>query len=227
MIIICGYGETGKSAGRYLSSINHDFVVVDLDERAFDGEEVTKVVGDATKEHVLDSSGITKAESLIVCTDDDSTNAFIILIAKDLNKELTILSAAEKLESVEKLYRAGADYVMPRLVLTGRMLSKYAIAPYVAEFMSHVALTKTVELAEIQLPTDSAFSNKTLRDARIREQTGATVIAIKRNEEYIPNPSGDVTLRDGDSLIVMGDATQLKRFSAAAGDKPLESPYME
>lgn len=45
---------------------------------------------------------------------------------------------------------------------------------------------------------------ETLEEARIREQTGATVIAVERGEECIASPEADFTLMAGDIVIAVG-----------------------
>lgn len=54
------------------------------------------------------------------------------------------------------------------------------------------------------LQTDDPIVNKTLKETNLRDQTGVTVMAIERNEEYIPSPEADFELRAGDILVTVG-----------------------
>lgn len=210
MIIICSFGTVGKKAAEFLTGSNREIMAIDINEKMFDNPLFQHVIGDAKKEEVLEKAGVEKASTLIACTESDATNAFIILSALDLNPGLTILARAEKLESVEKLYKAGADYVIPRTAIGGRMMAKHTISPYAIEFVSRIALAKDIEITEMLLPTGSKMANKKVGDSSIRRKTGATVVAIKRNNEILRNPNRDTMLKENDILIVIGSPEQIK-----------------
>ena len=73
-----------------------------------------------------------------------------------------------------------------------------------------------VELDEVKVPlgeaiiewtevdADSPIAGQTLVDANIRKRTGASVMAIQRGEETIPNPAPDTTITAGDLLVTLG-----------------------
>jgi CPA2 family monovalent cation:H+ antiporter-2 len=56
----------------------------------------------------------------------------------------------------------------------------------------------------IQLGPDSPAAGKTLRDLDIRKKTGATVIAIARNNEAVTNPGPDFALQADDIVVLLG-----------------------
>ncbi|MFC6731210.1 MULTISPECIES: cation:proton antiporter regulatory subunit [unclassified Haladaptatus] len=60
-----------------------------------------------------------------------------------------------------------------------------------------------------QVPADSPLSGKTLADTNIRAETGASVIAIQRGEETIPNPDPTATIEPGDYLVALGTREQV------------------
>ncbi|WP_276273265.1 cation:proton antiporter regulatory subunit [Haloarcula litorea] len=51
---------------------------------------------------------------------------------------------------------------------------------------------------------DSPVAGRTLSGAKLRQQTGVSVIAIQRGAETIPNPSPDDTIAAGDILVTLG-----------------------
>jgi len=55
---------------------------------------------------------------------------------------------------------------------------------------------------------------KTIRDLRLREQAGASVVAIYRNGKHISNPSPDTHLLLNDILIVIGDDEERNKAKA-------------
>ncbi len=60
------------------------------------------------------------------------------------------------------------------------------------------------------LPYQPSAANQTLRDLRLRAETGATIVAIYRDEESIPNPPAETRLQPGDVLLLMGDQDQVR-----------------
>ncbi len=213
MIIVCGFGAVGKKVAEFLTLSGRETLAIDVNEKMFENHMGKYIIGDAKKEEVLKNAGVENVSTLIVCTDSDEVNAFIILSALDLNPDLTILARAEKLESVEKLYKAGADYVIPRTTIGGRMMAKHAVFPYVIEFVSRIALAKDIEVTDLLLPPGSKIANKKIGDSSIRKKTGATIVAIKRNNEIIRNPNRDTMLKENDILIVIGSPEQIKILS--------------
>ena len=73
-----------------------------------------------------------------------------------------------------------------------------------------------VELDEVEVPLGEAFIEwheveseapvvgDTLGNANFRKRTGASVMAIQRGEETIPNPGPETTVRAGDVLVTLG-----------------------
>ncbi len=213
MIIICGFGTVGKKAAEFLTISGRETFAIDVNEKMFENYMGKYVIGDAKEEDVLKKADVEKASTLIACTNSDAANAFIILSALAINPDLTILTRAENLESVEKLYKAGADHVIPRTAIGSRMMVKHALSPYAAEFVSRIALAKDIEIADLLLPSGSKIANKKIGDSGIRKNTGATIVAIKRDNEIFQNPNKDTTLKENDILMVVGSTEQIKRLS--------------
>ena len=63
----------------------------------------------------------------------------------------------------------------------------------------------------IRLPATSAYVGKTLGETHCRTLTGASIVAIVRGEEVISSPSPDQVLLAGDTLIVIGTASGVRK----------------
>lgn len=57
----------------------------------------------------------------------------------------------------------------------------------------------------VNVSDDSSLVKKTIREARIREETGMWILAIKRGEKYI-RPKPDLEINAGDVIIAFGYA---------------------
>jgi len=56
------------------------------------------------------------------------------------------------------------------------------------------------------------IARKTIEDLRIRAKTGATVIAVCRQDKNIINPPPSFVFETGDAVLVIGETDQLKLF---------------
>jgi TrkA domain protein len=63
----------------------------------------------------------------------------------------------------------------------------------------------------IRVPSTSAYVGKTLGDTHCRTLTGASIVAIVRGEEVISAPGPDQILLAGDTLIVIGTSTGVRK----------------
>lgn len=57
-----------------------------------------------------------------------------------------------------------------------------------------------------------SVTGRTIEDLRIREKTGATVIAVCRHDRNIINPPPSFAFEEGDAVLVIGESAQIKRF---------------
>ena len=85
-----------------------------------------------------------------------------------------------------------------------------------------------VRLPEIQVPgkneTESGLLGHTIGDLGVRSETGASILAVVRGDEVIPNPGADLALEAGDAVGVLGTPEQRAAFRAIAGGNADDSP---
>jgi voltage-gated potassium channel len=220
-VIICGYGVIGKRVAHALRRHGISYIALDKKEDVFDKDTV-HIHGDATSEDILRKAGIDEAKTIVASTDDDITNAFITLLAKQLNKDITILASVEDIENIDKLDKAGADYVFS-MAKVGRFIARSAIEPFVAEFLDMVNLMEGVEIMPIGISDNSILTNKTIKKAKILRNTGANIIAIRRGKDTIYSPSEEEVIVPNDILLAIGNAEQIRAlFNLAEPEKSIE-----
>lgn len=81
---------------------------------------------------------------------------------------------------------------------------------------------KQLVMEWIKLTPDSPFVNKQIIKSRIRSHTGASVIAIMREDDVIVSPDVHLVLKAGDTVMVAGKIDQIRRFDAMAKGEALE-----
>ncbi|MFC7165420.1 cation:proton antiporter regulatory subunit [Halospeciosus flavus] len=64
----------------------------------------------------------------------------------------------------------------------------------------------------VEIDEESPYAGVTLAESNLREETGATVIAIQRGEETIPNPGPETTIEVDDYLVTLGTREEQNRL---------------
>ena len=214
--IVCGYGRNGRQAISKLKSYKKQVVVVEKFEgivKQLDEKGVLTIEGDATLDETLLRAGIMSANNLITALPSDADNLFVVLTAKQLNKECKVISRASKETSYSKLKIAGADNVIMPDKLGGSHMASLVVTPDVIEFVDRLTIEgeTTANLEEVAInDLPEKYLDKTILDLDLRKKTGCTVIGYRTpNKDYIINPEAEVKLEAGGNLIVLGRPEQI------------------
>ena len=214
--IVCGYGRNGRQAISKLKSYKKQIVVVEKYEgivKQLDEKGVLTIEGDATLDETLLRAGIMNADNLITALPSDADNLFVVLTAKQLNKDCKIISRASKETSYNKLKIAGADNVIMPDKLGGSHMASLVVTPDVIEFVDRLTIEgeTTANLEEVAInDLPEKYLDKTILDLDLRKKTGCTVIGYRTpSKEYIINPEAEVKLEAGGNLIVLGRPEQI------------------
>lgn len=211
-VILCGWGRVGQAIARHVAGADHDMVVVDISSERLPPAPALTVRGDATDDAVLRSAGIERAGVLVTALSADPENLYVTLTARSLCPDLFIVARAYADSSVDKLLQAGANRVVNPSNIGGARMAAFALQPHVAEFVDVVMHDGSLEfrLEEVPVPDGSPLDGRTLRDAHIRDRTGALVLAM-RNEtgSFMTNPGPEVKIHAGQILIAIGTGAQL------------------
>lgn len=114
-VIICGYGRLGHAILETLHGKNIQYVIVEKDPEKIDillKKDIIYIEGNATNDKVLDALGIERAKAFVATLPSDAENVFVVLSAREKNKNITIYSRASDPENVNKLKMAGANEVI-------------------------------------------------------------------------------------------------------------------
>lgn len=221
--IICGFGRMGSFVCEQLHARGIPFVVVE------DKVEVQdKIVqaghylspGDATEEDILLAASIKTARGLVSVLNSDASNVYVVLTARELNPELEIIARAAEESAQSRLMRAGATRVVSPYQIGGMRMVMGIVKPTVMDFlqvaMDHKKMD--VDLAEVRVAENSAYSGKKLIETDIRKQLNLIIIAVKKTDgKMVFNPGPDTVIHDNDTLIAMGKRKDLEVFEKEAG----------
>ena len=218
-VVLCGFGRNGMQAAEKLKAYKKPFVVIEKDKEIIEryGDEVLFIEGDANDDAILLEAGIERAQYLIAALPDDAANLFVVLSARQLKKDLFIISRASLVNSQKKLFLAGANKVIMPDKIGGDHMASLVVMPDLITFMDKLSMEgeNTTNLEEVAIED---FSNQieynSLRDLDLRNKTGCTIIGyISPDGKYTINPEADLKLQPKSKVIVLGRPEQIKKLN--------------
>lgn len=222
--IICGFSRTGRQIAKEFQAEDVLFVVIDSEMQSVQKAQMegyTAYQGDATLDETLLKVGIERATCIVAALPSDAENLYIVLSAKTLNSGIRAIARASTEEALQKLQRGGADEVISPYITGGKRMAAAALRPQVLDFVDGILTGADRQLYMEEFLLDPAFCpfvGQSLQKARLRSQSGALVLAIRRLDgTLIGGPTGDTVLMSGDRLIGMGTAEQLRSLNQILG----------
>ncbi len=220
--VVCGCGSTGSHVVSELLAIGERVVVIDLHEEALAHfeDKVVPVVGDATDDEVLERAGVRRAKGVIATLDDDKTNMFVVVSARQSAPKARIVAKAVLPSAVGKLKRAGADAVVSPNMIGGMRMASEMVRPHVVRFIDEMLRDRKVGLRieEATVGERGKLVGATLRGADLRSRTGALILAVRLpsgDVEHAPGP--DFRFAAGQTLIAIGTVEQIQALRALGG----------
>ncbi len=220
--VVCGFGRMGSALCESLASRNAEFVLIENDPdkiTAADDLGYLYIEGDAMNEEILEQAKLRDADGLATCITTDADNVFVTLIAREFNKDMTIIARAESQNTEAKLRRAGADRVICPPVISARKVTQMLLNPAVDELVDMAVTGEDIEVSKLRISELPGTAGKSLRDLDLRNRTGLMVVAIVRNDgtrDYSPAP--DTVFHEDDQCIVVGATGGVSRMLELFGE---------
>ncbi len=223
--IVCGAGETGQNVIADFRAQNVPFVVVDMREEKIQelhDQGLLAILGDPTHEAALKQARIERAIGLVSALSSDAENIYTVLTARFLNHSLFIVSRAIEPHAHEKLCMAGADRTVSPNQIGGRRMAAMMLRPTIFSFLDTVTSAGREELSleEVTLQDGSPLAGQLLSEARIPDQVGLNVLALRKggSEAMVFNPGSETRLAAGDAMVVLGSPEKVDRLRGLALD---------
>ncbi len=216
--IICGYGRVGRRVADEFRAAGVAYVVVDLNDEVIEQAREHGdlfVDGDAANDDDLRRAGLARAAGLVAASDSDADNTYIVLSARAARPDLQIVARASDEDAGKKLELAGADRVVLPYATAGRTMANLVLKPQVTEFLDAVmtATGPDLHLAEVEVHSTCPQAGRTIRDIRVRHETGAIIVALrKRDGSFDTTPEPDAVVEPGDVIVGVGTTDELRRL---------------
>jgi voltage-gated potassium channel len=217
--VVCGYGEMGRQVSKELHREGKTLVVLDIEAAAVEQAQddgLFALQGDAGLDSVLVQAGIERASGLVVATNDDASNLLVVLSARGFRSDLPIVARANLEEVRDKLLRSGATGVLFPQGVAGRRMAQMLLHPEISDFLEVITHDENLELIleNFTVSEGSGLENRSLKEARIREQTGASIVGLKREGVgVIPSLKSTMVMKAGDIVFALGTREQLDKLA--------------
>ncbi|MEW6162165.1 MAG: cation:proton antiporter [Nitrospirota bacterium] len=195
--------------------------------------------GDGTSREILYKLGIEKARLLVIAISDPASTRRIVSIARHENPDIYIIVRTRYVAEVDDLKTLGANEVIPEEFETSVEIFSRALHHYhmlrnvITEHIDNIRkdnyrILRTVELPRKHLAEKyellkeintesylikeaSLVDGHSIKELRLRTETGITIIAVQREDKVHQNPQPDFVLKRGDILLLIGKKEDINR----------------
>jgi Trk K+ transport system NAD-binding subunit len=209
-VLILGGGRVGKAAAIALQEEGIAYRIIDKNPRIVEGIDNT-IVGSAADHGVLGRAGIADAPSVFITTHSDEMNIYLTIYCRRLRPDIQIICRSNLDRNINILHAAGADLVMSHASMAANTIINLLSPGKV------LMLTEGLNIFRHKVHLH--LVGKTLIDSGIRENTGCSVIAVRRQERMLINPDPNEPLQTDDEMIMIGTAESEKTFTAMYPEK--------
>lgn len=199
-VFILGAGEVGRSVHAALEAAQIPHTLVDRDPT-----QLPDLVGDVAHGPFLESLDLPAAASVVLTLPNDARTLFSVLLIRSIAPDIEILARIHDADEIEKMYLAGADYVLAVSVVSARQLADAILPEEVFDIAGQLELVRTEA---------RGLDGKTLGEADIRRSCGCTVLAVEREQETITSLNPDFRFQRGDTLVMVGPDGAIAQFEA-------------
>ncbi len=215
-LIVLGYGDVGRRIVKTLQENNVRFIVVDRNAHMLENVDFEHVSGNGADEEVLKAAGVGSASTVIVSLNNDTDAIFATLITRGLNPDSTILVRANSVKSIDKMYKAGADYVASLSIVAGQLLAKLTakcMDSVPIDVDEDIVLYEGISIEKHHVKELSEMVGKSVEELNLRETVGCTIIGVNRGENnIITHISPSMVIKAGDLVAVVGSRDNISAF---------------
>lgn len=211
--------------------------------------------GDAANSEILAHTGISNARALVVTVADEIAAELIVGAANDFAPHVPIIARAGTESGVHRLAALGARHIIHPELEGGLEIMRHTllalnypvgqIQQYVdavrddaysaissggmRPFILNQLMTavRGLEIAWMPVANDSTVVGLSILEANIRARTGASVVALLRNNQVLPNPKSEARFQAGDMVALIGSAQELVDTAQLLDPQPEAGPVIK
>jgi len=145
----------------------------------------------------------------VVTTQSDQLNANVAITVREVTEKTPVIATANFRVSIDILEMAGCKPVLPVAGLMGAMLARQVPTGVVSA--QKIGSFDSLEIAEAPA-RGTPLVGKTLRESRLREDTGVNVLGVWRRGVY-ESATPDTKIGPNTVLVLAGNEAQFTRYN--------------
>ena len=211
--LVIGLGRFGTSVAKTLYEAEKNVLAIDIDEELVQEKidaNILKnaVIGDPSDEKVLKDIGAENFDVAFICIADIEASVMIALNLKELGVKTIIAKAVNKKHG-KILVKVGATEIVYPEEHMGKRIAELTMN---TDIIEHLKFTDNFVLVEVKAP--SVFWNNSLIKLDVRNKYNINIVGIKKSKgEFLPNPTANVVIEEGDVLVIITDKKTVKSFN--------------
>ena len=206
-ILICSYDVIAREFTERLKQENLPYFIIQNDpEKALENyyNDVPVILGELDNEETYKLAKVKDAK-LVLVNIDDIINTKIILIIRNISPTIPIVTITTNDESIDVQQLSGANHVLPVKKWLGEQLASRINAQQAKS--QPIGQYEDLLIAELPVQHTSLVS-KTIRETRLRQIYGVTIIGIWNRGKLEPI-TGNEQLSSDSVLVIIGKKEQL------------------
>ena len=211
--LVIGLGRFGTSVAKTLYEAGENILGIDVSEELVQdriNNNILKnaIIGDASDGKILKDIGAENFDVAFVCIGDIEASVMIALNLKELGIKSIIAKAINKKHG-KVLTKIGATEIVYPEEHMGKRIAELTIDTDIKE---RLKFSDNFVLVEVKAP--STFWNNSLINLDVRNKHNINIVGIKKaQEEFIPNPTANIVIEEGDILMIITDKKSVEAFN--------------
>ncbi|MEJ6469176.1 potassium channel family protein [Fusobacterium nucleatum] len=211
--LVIGLGRFGTSVAKTLYEAGENILGIDVSEELVQdriNNNILKnaIIGDASDGKILKDIGAENFDIAFICIGDIEASVMIALNLKELGIKSIIAKAINKKHG-KVLTKIGATEIVYPEEHMGKRIAELTMNTDVIE---HLKFTDNFVLVEVKAP--SVFWNNSLIKLDVRNKYNINIVGIKKSKgEFLPNPTANVVIEEGDVLVIITDKKTVESFN--------------
>jgi voltage-gated potassium channel len=214
-IVLVGLGHLGYRVAQQLHEMNKDVVVIELDPK----KELTNnirsigipvIQEDGILESTLVSAGIKRAQTIVLCTQNDSLNLQIAVKARTLNPKLEVVIRIFDNDFADSLSK---QFGFHALSATGMAAPIFAASAAQVDITAPITIEgQPNSLARLMISKNSRLAGMTIGE--IENTFSVSIVHFHRDDHSEYHPSNEISVNCGDTIAILGNPEALKELVA-------------
>ncbi len=209
-IILIGLGHLGYRVVQKLHELDRDVVVIELNPRDdllanVQAMGLPVLQGDGTREALLESAGVRRAHTIILCTQNDNLNLQMAVKARSLNPSIRVVMRIFDDDFARALER---QFGFSALSATGMAAPVFAATAAGMDITPPITVEgQALSLARLTISAKSKLIGRCVGD--LEQAYNVSIVFLRNGGERDLHPASDKQVAGGDTCAVLGGPEQI------------------